>query len=116
MIYRRGFVIALNEAAKHLYAMEEDIVRSGDEKLISDWRNLQSSDHLYYMATKYTDGDVHAYFSPYDSPYDAFLYYMNAIRDVRWRIMKLIIQYDYESAVADGQKVHEELIWYRVGN
>ena len=99
-----------NEAAKHLYAMEEDVVRSGDDKLISDWRNLQRSDHLYYMATKWlTDGDVHAYFSPYDSPYDAFLYYMNAVRDVRWRIMKHHhLGHDYESAVADEQKVHED--------
>ena len=78
-----------NEAAKYLYALEEDIVRSGDKDLIRDWRYLQSSDHLYYMATKWeNDGDVHTYFSPYDSPYDAFLSYMNAIRDVRWRIMQ----------------------------
>lgn len=78
-----------NEAAKYLYALENDVVRSSDDQLIRDWRFLQSSDHLYYMATKWTsDGDVHTYFSPYDSPYDAFLYYMNAIRDVRWRIMQ----------------------------
>ncbi len=77
------------EAAKHLYALEDDVIRSGDKNLIRDWRYLQSSDHLYYMATKWlNDGDVHVYFSPYESPYDAFLYYMNAIRDVRWRIMQ----------------------------
>lgn len=77
------------EAAKYLYALEDDVVRSGDDDLIRDWRFLQSSDHLYYMATKWlTDGDVHTYFSPYDSPYDAFLYYMNAIRDIRWRVMQ----------------------------
>jgi hypothetical protein len=41
------------------------------------------------MATKWlTDGDVHTYFSPYESPYDAFLYYMNVIRDMRWRVMQ----------------------------
>lgn len=78
-----------NEAVKHLYALEGDVTRSGDKDLIRDWRFLQSSDHFYYMATKWlTDGDVHTYFSPYESPYDAFLYYMNAIRDVRWRIMQ----------------------------
>lgn len=77
------------EAARHLYALENDVVRSGDDGLIHDWRLLQSSDHLYYMSTKWlNDGDVHVYFSPYDSPYDAFLYYMNAIRDVRWRVMQ----------------------------
>lgn len=76
-----------HEAMKHLYSLEDDIIRTGDGELISDWRKLQTSDHAYYMCTKwFTDGDVHAYFSPYDSPYDAFLYYINAIRDVRWRL------------------------------
>ena len=76
-----------HEALRYLYALEDDILRSSDEELISDWRKLQTSDHAYYMCTKYfTDGDVHAYFSPYNSPYDAFLYYLNAIRDVRWRL------------------------------
>ena len=76
------------EAMRHVYDLEHDVLRSNDERLISDWRNLQTSDHPYYMCTKwFKDGDVHAYFSPYDSPYDAFLYYMNAIRDVRFRLM-----------------------------
>lgn len=76
-----------HEAMRHLYSLENDILRTGDGELISDWRKLQTSDHTYYMCTKwFTDGDVHAYFSPYDSPYDAFLYYLNAIRDVRWRL------------------------------
>ena len=75
------------EALGHLYALESDILRTDDQTLIADWRNLQTSDHAYYMCTKwFTDGDVHAYFSPYESPYDAFLYYMNVIRDLRWRL------------------------------
>lgn len=77
------------EIARYLYALENDVMRSGDEELIRDWRYLQSSDLLYYLSTKWlNDGDVHTYFSPYGSPYDAFLYYMNAIRDVRWRVMR----------------------------
>lgn len=77
------------EALRHLYALEDDIVRSGDADLIADWRKLQTSDHVYYMCTKwFTDGDVHAYFSPYDSPYDAFLYFMNALRDIRYRLFE----------------------------
>jgi len=76
-----------HEAMRYLYSLEDDVLRSNDGELISDWRKLQTSDHAYYMCTKYfTDGDVHAYFSPYNSPYDAFLYYLNAIRDVRWRL------------------------------
>lgn len=76
-----------HEAMRHLYDLEQDIIRTKDLDLIADWRRLTTSDHAYYMCTKYfNDGDVHAYFSPYDSPYDAFLYFMNALRDVRYRV------------------------------
>ncbi len=78
-----------HEALRHLYDLESDVLQSGDTCLIEDWRKLQTSDHMYYMCTKwFNDGDVHAYFSPYDSPYDAFLYYMNAIRDMRFRLLQ----------------------------
>lgn len=77
------------EAMRYLYELEDHVVRTHDESIIADWRNLQTSDHVYYMCTKwFNDGDVHAYFSPYDSPYDAFLYFMNVIRDLRWRILE----------------------------
>lgn len=77
------------ESMKYLYELENDVMRTGDKSLIADWRKLTTSDHPYYMCTKWShDGDVHAYFSPYDSPYDAFLYYMNALRDVRYRLME----------------------------
>lgn len=75
------------EALRHIYSLEHDVLRTGDLELIADWRKLQTSDHVYYMCTKwFTDGDVHAYFSPYESPYDAFLYFINAVRDIRWRL------------------------------
>jgi alpha-amylase len=75
------------EALRYLYSLEDDVLRSGDQSLIDDWRKLQTSDHVYYMCTKwFSDGDVHAYFSPYESPYDAFLYFINAVRDLRWRL------------------------------
>ncbi|MFZ1361200.1 MAG: glycoside hydrolase family 57 protein [Candidatus Saccharimonadales bacterium] len=77
------------EATRYIYALERDVLRTGDEQLIQDWRRLTSSDSTYYMSTKWLDdGEVHAYFSPYDSPYDAFLYYINVIRDLRWRLMQ----------------------------
>ncbi len=77
------------EALRYLYDLEERVLKTNDSGLLEDWRKLQTSDHVYYMCTKwFNDGDVHAYFSPYDSPYDAFLYFMNALRDVRWRILE----------------------------
>lgn len=77
-----------HEAMRHVYELTDSVMQTGDSQLIADWRRLQTSDHTYYMSTKWSnDGDVHAYFSPYDSPYDAFLYYMNAVRDIRYRVM-----------------------------
>jgi alpha-amylase len=75
------------EALRYVYSLEDDIMRTNDLELIADWRKLQTSDHVYYMCTKwFNDGDVHAYFSPYESPYDAFLYFINVVRDLRWRL------------------------------
>lgn len=63
----------------------EPIVRaSGDERILDAWRALQTSDHLYYQATKgMGDGDIHQYFSPYESPYLAFINHVNAIENLR---------------------------------
>lgn len=78
------------EALHYLYLLENDIISSNDQKLIVDWRKLQTSDHFYYMCTKWSnDGDVHAYFSPYESPYSAFLDFMNTIHDLRYRLSEL---------------------------
>lgn len=77
-----------HEAMRYIYGLEDEVLNSNDMDLISDWRKLQTSDHPYYMCTKwFNDGDVHAYFSPYKSPYDAFLYFMNAMRDIRYRLI-----------------------------
>jgi alpha-amylase len=76
-----------HDALKHIYSLEERVLKTEDKKLIDDWRRLQTSDHFYYMCTKYfSDGDVHKYFSPYESPYDAFVAYMNATRDLMLRV------------------------------
>lgn len=75
------------EALKMVYSLEDEVLRTNNSDFIEDWRKLQISDHFYYMCTKWSnDGDIHAYFSPYNSPYDAFLYFMNALRDLRFRI------------------------------
>lgn len=59
----------------------------GDKKSLETWRKLQTSDHLYYCCTKgLADGDVHAYFSPYDGPYDGFINYMNILQDLKQKV------------------------------
>ncbi|MEM9884002.1 MAG: glycoside hydrolase family 57 protein [Planctomycetota bacterium] len=61
--------------------------RGGDEHTYRDWRRLSTSDHFYYMCTKsYGDAAVHSYFSPYESPYDAYINFMNVIDHLRTRV------------------------------
>ncbi len=77
------------QALDAIYALKQPVLDSNDAELISDWRKLQASDHFYYMCTKwFNDGDVHAYFSPYDSPYEAFIHYMNVLHDMRFRLVE----------------------------
>jgi alpha-amylase len=75
------------QAIKALYDFSAKITETGDWQLIEDWRRLQTSDHFYYMCTKwFSDGDVHAYFSPYKSPYEGFINFMNTYQDLRFRL------------------------------
>ncbi len=73
-------------ALRRLYDLESAILKKRNPQLLKDWRALQTSDHFYYMCTKwFTDGDVHAYFSPYESPYEAFIAFMNVLKDMTLR-------------------------------
>ena len=75
------------QAIQAIYDMSDKVLKTEDIQLIADWRNLQTSDHFYYMCTKwFNDGDIHAYFSPYDTPYEAFMNYMNSFHDIRYRL------------------------------
>jgi len=77
-------------ALDKLYSLADKVNRCEDEHLKKDWEYLQSSDHFYYMATKFfSDGAVHAYFNPYETPYDAFMNYMNVLSDFEIRLKKL---------------------------
>lgn len=77
------------ESIKLLYELEKDVLATEDLHLISDWRKLTTSDHFYYMCTKwFNDGDVHAYFSPYATPYEANVNFMNAWHDIKYRLSK----------------------------
>ena len=75
-----------SNALQEAYGLEAAVKAKGDEALLSDWRRLQTSDHFYYMCTKYfADGDVHKYFNPYESPYDSYINYMNVLDNVASR-------------------------------
>ena len=73
-----------------LYDLEDRIIATNDLALIDDWRRLQTSDHFYYMCTKwFNDGDIHAYFSPYETPYEAYINFMNVFHDIKFRLSEL---------------------------
>ena len=88
-----------NEAFSKLYAQKDKVFELDDPDFYYVWSFLQTSDHFYYMATKWlSDGDVHSYFNPYDSAYDAFINYMNVLSD-------FIIELDAALAAKKGVKV-----------
>jgi alpha-amylase len=77
-------------AHEALYALAQDVqhaAKQGKPELLEDWRKLTTSDHFYYMCTKYrSDGDVHEYFTPYRSPHDSFVVFMNVLDDLTERV------------------------------
>ena len=75
-----------HSAIRELYRLEAIVKASHDPDILDSWRKLQTSDHLYYMCTKwFADGDVHKYFNPYDSPYDSYINYMNILDHLEHR-------------------------------
>ncbi len=79
------------EAFNKLYSITQKIAQISDPEILQDWHYLQNSDHFYYMSTKWlTDGEVHAYFNPYNSPYEAFINYMNILSDFILRVNGIV--------------------------
>ena len=78
-----------HECFNEIRDLEGAVKKKGDEELLHTWRMLQTSDNLYYICLKtFSDAEVHAYFSPYDSPYRAFINYMNAIQDLKRKVLQ----------------------------
>ena len=79
-----------DDAYESLYRLEQKVLDCTDEKIKQDWNYLQTSDHFYYMCTKFwADGDVHKYFSPYKTPHEAFINYMNVLVDFEERLRSI---------------------------
>ena len=85
------------EASNKLYALRDKAMNCGDPVLQKDWQYLQVSDHFFYMSTKFFTDGMHSSFNPYNSPYDAFINYMNILSDFELRVNQCI-----------GSKVVEE--------
>lgn len=94
------------EAKAKIQVIEPGVLRQNDQDLLHQWSKMQTSDHLYYMSTKGgDDGAVHDYFRPYESPYEAYLYYMNALSDLQIRVRSQDVT---SWGIADAEKLIEE--------
>jgi alpha-amylase len=77
------------EAIAKVHRLEHEILAVNDPELTHTWAKMQTSDHFYWMSTKGgTDGSVHSYFTPYPSPYDAYIYFMNVLADLQIRLRR----------------------------
>ena len=96
------FELLQQDAYNKLYGLQEKLSILNDAALWNDYGHLQESDHLYYMCTKFfSDGEVHKYFNPYDTPYEAFINYMNVLSDFQIRL-------DEASAALDVRETAEK--------
>lgn len=97
------------DAFNHLYALKDRVMLCTDSQIQKDWLYLQSNDHLYYMCTKFfSDGEVHKFFNPYASPYEAFINYMNVLSDFTLRLNNFVPVNETEAELAKLKKVIDE--------
>jgi alpha-amylase len=93
-------------AMSEVYVIGAIVKKSGDKNLIEDWRRLTTSDHFYYMCTKwFADGDVHKYFNPYDSPYDSYINFINVLNDIIIRVKEKDLKKPFEISERPSQFV-----------
>ena len=97
------------DAFEKLYNLSNQMAKCSDPEMFKDWNYLQVSDHFYYMSTKYySDGEVHSYFNPFDSPYEAFINYMNVLSDFKIRLNTFVPENEIENEIASLQKIISE--------
>ena len=95
-----------NDAFNKLYDLINKVRKCKNNDIQRDWKLLQTSDHFYYMCTKYfADGDVHKYFNPYDSPYESYINFINVLNHLDNRCKRAA---DRDASLHfDGQVVGE---------
>ena len=97
------------EAFGKLYALKNRMAKCTNLELIKDWNYLQASDHFYYMSTKFfSDGEIHSYFNPFDSPYQAFINYMNVLSDFKIRLNSYVPENEKENEIAALHRIIDE--------
>ena len=96
------------EAFNNLYALKDQIKNCQNEVLLKDWNYLQANNHLYYMCTKFfSDGEVHKYYNPYTSPYEAFINYMNVLSDFTIRLNNEVPKNETQQEISKLKEIIE---------
>ncbi len=94
------------EAKKKILDLRKVVKKCNDPELLHQWSKMQTSDHFYYMSTKGgAEGEVHASFRPYDSPYDAYVYFMNALSDLQVRARRRLEEKAAEKRLRKAEKL-----------
>jgi alpha-amylase len=97
------------EAFTKLYNLRQQMKKCKDFELNKIWNYLQVSDHFHYMSTKYFSGGVEKnLFNPFDSPYEAFINYMNVLSDFKIRLNTLVPENEIDSEIASMHKLIDE--------
>ncbi len=92
-----------DDALQAIYGLQPLVYATHNSELISTWQHLLTSDHFYYLCTKYAaDGDVHKYFSPYSNPYEAYINYMNIVADFKLVLQRYLSRLSTAEAAPDG--------------
>jgi alpha-amylase len=97
--------------------LEAPVKESQDANLLNIWRILGLSDHLYYIFTHGGGpGEVHSYFSPYGTPYDAAVTYFSVLADLHYRLKKDLKIADEQFRFAKGiDEFTGEVAWSLAG-
>lgn len=94
------------EAFDKLYSLAERVRQTPDHKIKIDWKYLQTSDHFRFMSTKFYSTGRRTTYNPYESPYDAFINYMNVLSDFALQLQKV----EAPSAKVDVKALEMELV------
>jgi len=99
-----------DEAFAKLYELEDSVRNCPYPDIQNDWVYLQTSDHFYYMCTKwFSDGDVHKYFNPYGTPYEAFINYMNVLSDFIIRLRNCSTSSEWQTITQKQAEVLDDV-------
>jgi len=97
------------EAFDKLYQLKDRMRNCTDATMLKDWDYLQTNDHFYYMCTKFfSDGEVHKYFNPYGTPYEAFINYMNVLSDFKIRLNAIVPKSAKDQEIANLKELVNE--------